>query len=46
MGCGCKKNQTENTEAQVANKLAEEEQLKSKIKKTVEKYYSGKQIKG
>lgn len=46
MGCGCKKNQTENTEAQIANKQIAEEQLKDKIKKTVEKYYSGPKIKG
>ena len=32
MGCGCKKNQTENTEAQIANKQIAEEQLKRKSK--------------
>ena len=46
MGCGCKKNQAENTEEQIANKQIAEEQLKEKIKKTVEKYYSGPKIKG
>ncbi|MCF8339780.1 MAG: hypothetical protein K9I82_02310 [Chitinophagaceae bacterium] len=45
MGCGCKKNQAESTEAQIANKQIAEEQLKSQIKKTVEKYYTGKKIK-
>jgi len=45
MGCGCKSKSNENVQSnESASKL--QENLKDKIKKTVEKYYTGQKTKG
>jgi len=45
MGCGCKSNSNQNVQsAESASKI--QENLKDKIKKTVEKYYTVQKTKG
>jgi hypothetical protein len=46
MGCGCKSKTNESAQSSTSSSSQVQENLKDKIKKTVEKYYTAQKTKG